>query len=128
MLARGAEAADAARRRQAASRWPAVLARGDDPPEPPESPETPAIGGGGRRFGFCAEAGSAWFAAGPSAVLADPPEPPGTPAIGGGGRLAGFCVEAAAAGFAGWLYAIAGSVVAAGGSGSVRSGNALERP
>jgi len=90
MLARGAEAADAARRRQAASRWPAVLARGDDPPEPPESPETPAIGGGG--------------------------------------RLAGFCVEAAAAGFAGWLYAIAGSVVAAGGSGSVRSGNDLERP
>ena len=38
------EAADAVRRHMAASPWPAVLARGDDPPEPPAS------SGSGRRF------------------------------------------------------------------------------
>ena len=62
MLTRGDGAADDARRYFAASPWPAVPARGDDPPETPGPPGTPAIGGGGRRFGFCVEAGSAGFA------------------------------------------------------------------
>src|SRR5215467_7882477 len=49
VLARGGdEAADPARRRSAASQGPAVLARGDDPPEPPGRPEPPdeALGAG----------------------------------------------------------------------------------
>src|SRR5690348_15119179 len=41
VLARGAGAADPARRHEAASPKPAVLARGDDPPEPPDAPRNP---------------------------------------------------------------------------------------
>jgi len=68
------------------------------------------------------------FAGSPAAMLARGAEFPGTPAVGGGGRVSGFGVEAGSAEFAGWLYAVAGSVVAAGGSGSVQVGSALERP
>src|SRR5215469_11532731 len=100
MLAQGAGAADAARRRLAASPWPAVLARGAEPPG------TPAIGGRGQMSGFGVDAGSAGFGGSLSAVLARGAgaadaarrrlaaspwpamlargaEPPGTPAIGG---------------------------------------------
>ena len=77
-----AEAAEAARRRLAASPWPAVLARGA--------------------------------------------EPPGTPAIGGDGSLSGFGVGVGSSGFAGWLYAVASSVDAAGGLGSMQVGGAPE--
>jgi hypothetical protein len=75
----------------------------------------------------CARRPSAAFAGGRPAMLARGAEPPGTPAIGGGGRLSDFCAEPGPAGFAGWLYAMASSV-ADGGSGSVRMGNAPERP
>src|SRR5215469_962981 len=94
-----AEAADAARRHLAASPWPAVLARGDDPPEPPKPPEptpsVPAGGPGSRRpwdlRGFAearsicpgADAARRHLAASPwPAVLArgdDSPEPPEPP-------------------------------------------------
>ena len=110
-----------------------MLARGAEPSG------TPAIGGDGRLAGFDVEAGSAGrptplavgcgiavaYSAGPGSL---PPSSPGLPAIGGDGRPAGFGVEAGAgsAGFAGWLYAVAGSVVADGGSGSAQVGSVPE--
>src|SRR5215472_1552437 len=102
--ARFGEAVGTARRRLAASPWPAMLARGAEPPG------TPAIGGDARLAGFGVEAGSAGFAVGPAVMLARGAELPGLPAIGGDGRLGGFGGEAGSAGFAGWLYAMARSV------------------
>jgi len=94
-----------------------MLARGAEPPG------TPAIGGGGQLSDFCTEAASPW-----PAVLAWEAEFTGAPVMSGGGRLSEFRVEAGSGGFAGWLYAIASPAVADGGSGSVRMGNAPERP